>query len=476
VTDETRVPFLFALAAYAFGACVAVHAIFYKKRYPAAAVAWVVVCLSVPLLGGLLYLLIGHDRITRVRRRRIRKAHEAHFAETRARRATKSRTPPPPKTRDDLPSLRRLSEGAICEGVAADVLVGGAAAYDRMTAAIASAKRRVRLQTFIFDADEAGERFANALAERAAAGVDVRVLVDAVGTSSGGARVLRRVEKAGGRVATFLPFHPLKRRFQVNLRNHRKMLVVDDDVSFTGSMNVSARHLRFDKRGSHDVVVAFRGAITGELADVFASDWRFATGESIGDEEDDAPTARFGDETVQLVESGPDHVDRGAYHVILAAIYAAKRDVVLVTPYFVPPPELLTALQTAAARGVRVRLAIPGRNNHFVIHYATRGFLAPLLKTGVEVSEKPTPLLHMKLLVVDDVAAIVGSSNLDYRSFFLNFEADVVVYAGALQKELRKLAEAEWAGSTPMPEEAFERLPWIERFGVRAAALFAPVL
>ncbi|HYC76614.1 MAG TPA: phospholipase D-like domain-containing protein [Planctomycetota bacterium] len=460
--------------AIALGVTCAGHALLIKRRNPSGALIWVVFCLTVPYFAPFLYLTFGHDRLTRRRRRRIRAAHREFYNDVQQRRS--QRRQGGGELSCPVPALFRLCEGDVLGGNAVDVLIGGHAAYDRMCAVISHAVRHVYLQTFIFDADDAGRRFIDVLSERAQAGVRVRVLYDPVGTSRAGARLIRSLTERGGdaKVAAFLPFHPLKRRWQVNLRNHRKILAVDDEHGFLGSMNVSARHFAQGPTSSHDLVLHVRGPVVRDMTDVFSADWRFAAGERLQDDGAVPPPA--GNETLQLVESGPDHVDRGVFQLLVAAIYAARRDILVLTPYFIPPPELLTALQTAAARGISVRLVVPGKQGQWLMHLATRSYLSPLLREGVKVAERPGTLMHMKLLVVDDAVAVVGSTNLDYRSFFLNFEADFVVYGGELQRRLRETAEAEWRASTPMPEGRFEKLPLAERLAIRAAALFSPVL
>ena len=470
------------LAGHAFGLLAALHAVQNKKRNPSGALVWVLFCITVPFVGALFYLLIGYDRVTKKRRRSVRAAHVMYREEMRERRSSDSdREATDPRVGGAVanecpfPSIQQLSEFPVRLGNAAEVTVGGAPTYDRMLDAIRRARTSIRLQTYIFDDDDDGRSFASALVERAAAGVHVRVLYDAVGTSSRGARLLSSIAVGNGKVAAFLPFHPLKRRFQINMRNHRKILIVDDDRAFTGSHNISARHRRSGPDGSRDFMLDLRGRAVRDLADVFASDWRFATGERLPVTASTAVLDGDG-QTLQVFDSGPDQVDGGVKNAILTALYQARYDVLILTPYFIPPPELLTAVQSAAARRVRVRLLIPGRCSHRIMNWATRSFLTPLVNAGVEIHERPDAFLHMKLMVIDDTIAVAGSSNLDYRSFHLNFEADVVAYGGSLHKALRAVAEAEWTASTELRATRFHRLPYLERLLLRIAALFSPVL
>ena len=471
------------LTGHALGLLAALHAVQNKKRNPSGALVWVLFCIAVPYGGALIYLLIGYDRVTKRRRRSVRAAHVTYRVEARERRrvetdpdaATASAGKGEP-TLCPYPSVQHLSDFPARQGNAVEVTVGGAATYERMLSAIRGARVSIRLQTYIFDDDDDGRSFVAALIERAAAGVDVRVLYDAVGTSARGARLISSIAAGGGKVAAFLPFHPLKRRFQINLRNHRKILVLDDERAFVGSHNISARHRRSGPVGSRDLMLDLRGPAVEDLADVFASDWRFATGDRIAVTTPVAAPEKAGRQTLQVFDSGPDQVDGGVKNAILTALYQARYDVLILTPYFVPPPELLTAVQSAAARKVRVRLMIPGRCSHRLMNWATRSFLTPLLVAGVEIHERPDAFLHMKLMVIDDTIAIAGSTNLDYRSFHLNFEADVVAYGGPLHQALRGVAEAEWQASIRLGETRFHRLPYLERILLRIAALFSPIL
>jgi cardiolipin synthase len=274
----------------------------------------------------------------------------------------------------------------------------------------------------------------------------------------------------------FLPFHPFKRRWQVNLRNHRKILVVDGRDAFFGSMNLSSRHVSAGKGASHDLVLSMKGPAVRQLTDIFASDWHFAAGERLPESAFFPPLDPQGTSVVQVIDSGPDRHERGLHKVVVAACYEARREITVLTPYFIPPLPVLYALETAAARGVRVQLVIPEVTDSKLMDAAIPNFLERVMPAGVAVGRKPGPMLHMKLLLVDDDLAMVGSSNMDARSYYLNFEVDVAIYAGPVLAKLRAVAEKEKAASTPVSLEELKRRPFWRRVLTRVAALFTPVL
>ncbi len=459
-------------AGYVAGIACALHALLHKTREASGALIWIAFCLGVPWVGAFAYVTIGDDRILGRRRRKIRAAH----AEFRA--AHGSSAPSDVSWRETLrrAHLGVLTDNEVVRGNRLDVMVGGAAAYDRMIAAIRGARRSVALQTYILDEDEVGRRFRDAVVDRSRAGIPCRVLYDAIGASSASMDFLSSFADGGAKIHAFLPFHPLKRRWQINLRNHRKLLVVDGVDGFIGSMNLSARHVSSGRGASHDFMVSMRGPAVRDVLEIFASDWRFAAGEFLAREAFFPPIEVDGDDVVQVVDSGPDRRARSLHKVIVAAIYEARRDILMLTPYFVPPLPLLYALETAAARGVRVRILVPQVTDNRIVDFAMVHYFEPVLKAGAHVARKSGPMLHMKMLVVDDDLAIFGSTNMDNRSFFLNFEADLVAYEGPILAELRRVAEAEWRGSAPVTYESVLRAPLSRRIVTRTAALFAPIL
>jgi cardiolipin synthase len=307
-----------------------------------------------------------------------------------------------------------------------------------MVTAINDAKHQVLLTTYILKTDQTGAIFEDALAEAAARGIRVMVLVDGVGEYYSWPRPSKRLRKRGIPVARFLPPRLFPPSIYVNLRNHRKMLVVDDDIAFAGGMNISDEHTSGADRPIKvtDVHFRFRGPIAMDLARIFFNDWGFATGDT---RESDVTLVRsnHGTARCRVIPDGPDDSLDAIALTIQSVIAAASNSVDIMTPYFLPSRELIAALQSATLRGVTVRVVLPGKNNLFYMHWANRNILAELLKWNIEVFYQPAPFCHSKVLCVDHEYSMVGSANLDPRSLRLNFELGVEVFSEKLNAELR---------------------------------------
>jgi cardiolipin synthase len=417
----------------------ALHALLHK-RDPTAAFAWVAVCVLFPLVGPGLYFLLGVNRI-RTRARALRADQGAVSAETPLEVSVKA-------IRREFAQQARISRAVtdlpLTQGNRIDLLRNGDDAYPAMLEAIGSARERIYLSTYIFESNRTGQRFADALAAARRRGVDVRVLLDGAGEWYSLPRIRHRLRAEGIRVARFLPPRLLPPSLVLNLRNHRKILVVDGHTAFTGGMNIGDRHLvrRDDGReGVRDLHFRLRGEVVPQIEAVFLDDWRFTTG-------DDAipPSATpiaAGNALCRTIVDGPNEDLNRLTMVLAGAIGAARRRVAIVTPYFLPPRELIGALQAAAVRGIEVDVVLPGRNNLPFMHWATRNMLWELLKWGVRVHYQRGAFAHTKLFLVDDQYAHIGSANLDARSLRLNFELSVEIYdeefGRTVAEEVRRL-------------------------------------
>jgi cardiolipin synthase len=321
-----------------------------------------------------------------------------------------------------------VSRLPLLQGNRVRALHGGEAAYPAMLAAIDGARARILLSTYIFDWDDTGRAFVEALGRAVSRGVDVRVLIDGVGELYSFPRIRHKLARHGVPVRRFLPPRLLPPSFTLNLRNHRKILLVDDTVGFSGGMNISDRHLcgRVDNpRRVVDMHFELCGPVLATLAGIFVNDWSFA-----GDTEPALlpPPPTCGPARCRAIADGPDETLDRLLLLLVGAIGLARHRVAIMTPYFIPPRELLGALQSAALRGVDVAILLPERNNLFFMHRATRHLLLELLQRGVRVYLQPGPFVHTKLLLVDDGYAQIGSANLDPRSLRLNFELTVEIF------------------------------------------------
>jgi len=428
-------PQLLNHVALACGATAAVlgsgHALL-TKRDPRSAAVWVSLCVLFPVFGVLLYLAIGNNRI----RTRARRLHDL----------PREVQPTPPFAPEHIaaeqliaPEYRNLaflgravSGNELLTGNSVEPLFCGENAYPAMLLAIREARHYVYLASYIFDPRGIGAEFVAALGEARARGVDVRVLLDGFGELYSLPRAGRALRAAGVEVARFLKPRLLPPNFSVNLRNHRKILVVDGEVAFTGGMNIRSKHMaRSDGRPAQVIDVHFRlrGPVVAQIEEVFAADWLFSSSGAVPPAAASAQVSTLPEQAeCRVIVDGPNEdLDRLLW-VLLGAISAARTSIKIMTPYFLPPRELAVALQTAALRGVAVTIVLPAHNNFAFMTWATTHALGELLKTGVRVHFFTGPFLHTKLFLVDDYYAQIGSSNLDPRSLRLNFELAVEVY------------------------------------------------
>ena len=396
----------------------AAHALLTKPD-PRSALGWIVTAWVLPFVGTLLYLLFGVNRV-RTRARQLRAGLTASAGVVDG-------LPP----EDFATQLTRIGDAVTqrprLPGNQVVALENGENAFPVMLAAIRTARHSIWLSTYIFETDEVGREFIAALAGAAGRGVQVHVLVDGIGEWYSWPHAVRLLRQAGVRAARFLPPRFAMPVLTLNLRNHRKLLIADGATGFVGGMNIGGREVgKAHHRRMADLHFKVSGPAVSQLAECFAADWQFAAGETLA--LPPAAQPAVGECVCRMITEGPDEDSDKLLFVILGAISVAHRQVLIMTPYFIPPPELTAALQTAALRGVEVCLVLPARSNLRYVDWATRRWLPPLLERGIQVYLQPPPFSHTKLLVIDGSYAQIGSANIDPRSLRLNFEVAVEVY------------------------------------------------
>lgn len=432
---------LLAALSLVAAAAASAHALLYKRR-PQSAFGWIAVCFTLPLLGAILYYLFGINRVKTRARKLLTDLPEPTCP------IEYVGVPPP-----QLAPLARLGAAVtgwpLAAGNRVEVFTDARLTFDAMIAAIESARIHVSFATYIFDGGPVGQRFAAALAAAAERGVDVRVLLDGVGEWYSWRRVGPLLARTRVRLARFLPPRLWPPAVSINLRNHRKSLVVDGHEAFTGGINIRDRYLA--ERGEARIVdLHFRlvGPVVAQLETVFRRDWHFATAET------DAPPptvpAPAGGALCRVVADGPEgELDR-LTALFTGAIGSARQRIAIMTPYFLPPRELIAPLQAAALAGIDVAVILPARNNLPYVHRATRHMLWELLEHGVRVYYQAPPFVHSKLFYVDEHYAQIGSANFDPRSLRLNFEMNVEIYDRETVTRLAAHFEAVRAVSTPV--------------------------
>jgi cardiolipin synthase A/B len=444
------------------------------KREPTSAIAWCLLVIFLPLLGSLLFILLGYQSIHVPLRRKRR-----HASEYRGR-------PPAPEGPDadggyeGLAALaRRLGAAPLVGGNSVQLFHDGAPAYEAMLEAIAAAKHHIHMEFFITRGDHSGVRFMTALAERARAGVEVRFLYDAVGSWQLRTRVLHILTDAGGKAYPFLTLqNPIRRRIQINLRNHRKLLVVDGQIGFTGGLNIGDEYLgRNPFFGPwRDTFARIEGPAVWGLQRVFTEDWDFSAVEDLSADHYFPDATPSGDANIQVAWSGPDQDIKTIREVYFAAIMRARDRVWLATPYFVPDAGLFDALCLAARMGRDVRVLCPFRPDKWLPHLAGRYNWFELLRAGGKVYQYTAGFIHAKVLIIDDIWSSVGSANFDNRSLHLNFEVTCLIESKAVTEDLEKAFLRDFAASIRLDANIYTHRPFVAKMSENACRLLSPVL
>lgn len=457
-------------------ALASAHALLHK-RDSRAATLWLGVIWLMPAAGPLLYLALG---VNRLRRRAIQLGVHKTFA----RAVPENLGEPEPDGAEHLQQLARtvsnFTARPLTAGNRLEPLVNGDAAFPAMLAAIESAKKSVALCTYIFDNDAAGKKFAAALERAVARGVAVRVLVDAAGTRYSWPAITHRLRAAKIPHAKFLPASLLTpwRVATINLRNHRKVLIADGASAFTGGMNIRHGNVLAEKPAHPVQDLQFRvaGPVVSELQEAFANDWTFTTGEILDGETWFPEIQESGQVIARVITDGPDADFDKLRLTLLAALAEAQVSVKILTPYFLPDPALVSALNLAALRGVRVEIILPAKNNLPFVHWASRALWWQVLERGCKIWLTPPPFDHSKLMLVDGHWVLLGSANWDARSLRLNFELNVEAYGRSFAAEMEKFVAAKIAGAREITLAEADARPLPEKLRDAAARLFSPYL
>jgi cardiolipin synthase len=473
-------PYLLTSAVVVCAVCAGCHAVMYK-RDPRAAAGWLGVIVMFPLVGTLVYYFLGINRIQR------------KAARTRSRqlgaRCTKAQVCTQDELRAALPPgaahlmslntlVARITQRPLLEGNLLEPLQNGDTAYPAMLDAIARARHSIALATYIFDNDNAGRMFVDALAQAVRRGVAVRVLVDAIGARYSRPSIMRGLRAAGVPAHVFMPTNaPIYTKY-MNLRNHRKLLIVDGSEGYAGGMNIRAGNLlqQAPRHAVQDLHFRVRGPVVAQLQEGFAEDWLFAAGETLRGAAWYPPLAAAGTMMARGVADGPDEDFGKLARVLHGALACAQRSVQIVTPYFLPTMPLISALNTCALRGVQVDIVLPSQNNLRTVGWAMMAQIWQVLEWGCRVWLTPPPFDHSKLVVVDDEWCLVGSANWDPRSLRLNFEYNIECYSQTLAAQLRAIVTAKCAAARPLTLQEADGRPFPVRLRDNLARMFTPYL
>ena len=470
----------FLIIVYFAGWAAIPHLLLLKKR-PQATLAWLWAILFIPYLGALAYFAIGTDRLTRKRLKRriqfaVRSLRQPPFTTDEGTAELMKHLPA--AHRDFFRLLSAIHRLPISSADSIRIFGDGTSFYPALEERIARARHHVHLEFYILEHDERGGKLMRALTAAVERGVEVRLLIDEIGSREMDENVLNDFLAAGGRFSWFQSLDARRVRFFFNLRNHRKLQIIDGEIAFVGGMNVGRDYegLNPNLGRWRDAQVEVTGPITTELQMVFADDWYFATDEQLTDPvyypTHHGPTQY----PVSMVMGGPDSRREPISKSFVSLLNVSMRRVWIATGYFVPDDTLLNALELAAARGVDVRLLISEKTDHPHLVTVGRSYYDQLLSMGVRIFEYSAGVNHAKIALVDDHWGMIGSANLDYRSMRLNFELNLLFYSAEQAAKLAQILEEDFAQCQEIDLQVFRQRKMRTKFLEAALRPLSPLL
>jgi len=457
-----------------------------RKKEPSVTLAWLVVILLLPFLGAIIYLLFGENRLGERRARRAaadiplilrwaEKLRQRSFVDWNL-------------INPECEPLHRQIDTAIgiptMPGNSISLIENSSDFFRRLIIDIENAKSTCFLEFYIFAAGGHADQVCTALKKASRRGVCCKLLLDSIGSKEflAGSQC-RDLQAHGIQVLECLPAGLFRALFvRIDLRNHRKIVTIDNTIAYTGSQNlVDPRFFKQDEGVGQwiDIMVRVKGPVVEILTASFLYDWALETGrplEQLIMEAKVQPIPDMGEIPVQLAPSGPGYAEGTIHNLLLTTIYAARRELILTTPYFVPDNAILVALKSAAQRGVVVTIIVPAKNDSRLVHYASRARYGELIAAGVRIVGFTKGLLHAKTITVDNDFCLIGSVNLDMRSFWLNFEMTLFVYNDGFTSRIRQLQRNYLQASSPLNELVFKKRSFKERFLENMALLVGPLL
>ena len=451
-----------------------------RKNDPRAAAYWVALVVLVPFVGPLLYVLLGINLIRRSGRR-YRDAVPASESERLAQYVA-GMLPGMESEVQSMPglvtSVNTLSRMPLVGGNAVQLLRNGTEAIPAMLAAIEGAQRSVSLLSYIFEVNGVGMKIIEALERAVRRGVEVRVMVDDAGTRYAWPPVTGELTRRGVNVRRFMPNHFIGRLLTMNLRNHRKLMIVDGLIGFTGGLNIRQGNMLEENPASpvKDIHFKVQGPVVLQMQHAFGEDWQFCTGEVLDGPAWYPEQPMPGEVSAIGLPDGPDDDTQTISYAIATALHEAKREALILTPYFLPPEPIFSALISCALRGVKVRIVVPKNNNIPMVKWASRTGYAPLLKRGCKIFESNGPFDHSKAMIIDGVFSLIGSTNWDPRSLQLNFEFNLGCFDDTLAKQLIVEFNQKRANSDEITLETLAAQSLCERLRNGVARLLIPLL
>jgi len=451
------------------------------KKEPLSAWAWCLTVILLPYMGTFLFVVFGYQHVHRPLTRK--RKHKRSFRKRHVEQSDVSEVCDLSQFDSRWAGMSRLAQRLEAfpptSGNRVTFYNEGQPAYDAKLEAIRNAQHHIHLEYFIFQPDDSGKAFIDALAEKARSGVEVRLLYDAMGSYRLSRHLIRQLRQAGGQCVPFLPLlNPLRRRVQINLRNHRKILVVDGHCAFTGGLNIGDEYLGKNKYFGfwRDTHMRIEGPAVKDLQRVFVEDWDFATGALVHGSHYFPKLPLAAGAPVQVIRSGPDQELKNIREIYFAGILRAQKRLWIASPYFVPDTGVRDALILAGHSGIDVRLLGLSHPDKWLPFLAGRYYWTDMLEAGVKVYQYTKGMMHSKLMLIDGQWASVGTANLDNRSLYLNFEVNCLLYDPAAVAELEAAFVHDLESATPLDLATYLQRPFSTRLLENVCRLFSPIL
>lgn len=463
---------------------VAIYAVIRDGSRPSKVIAWILVLVALPVVGIILYSFLGKN-LRKERQFSRKQAHDVQVLDDLVKqqlvRFDQAETNHSPIVHDyrRLAHLQlRSGKFLLLPGNRAQVLQDGEETFKAIFAALEQAQNFIHIEYYIFEEGELADRIAAILTEKVQQGVKARLVYDGVGSWSLSKAYCQRLKEAGVEVFPFMPvrFGPLANR--LNYRNHRKIVVVDGRIGFTGGINVSDKYIKGDPKLGHwrDTHLQLEGRAVNFLQYVFLTDWQFVSGQNLLKEEHFPEYEPAGNTPVQISASGPDSTYASIHQAYVSMLYSAQQYVYLANAYLIPDDSLLLALKSTALSGVDVRLMIPEASDSFIVKWSSRSYLEELMVAGVKVYFYQKGFLHSKVMVVDDALASVGTANLDIRSFEQNFEINALMYDEGIARQLKARFKTDMQDCRLLDLDTYRQRPQLDKIKESVFRLVSPVL
>lgn len=459
-----------------------VYTVLHERRDPVRALSWIAVIVLLPFLGIGLFVFFGQDyRKQKIfNRKEIKDIKEfEHLSYRQLRGISDFDNPEVAANREIITLLLNNNKSLLTTNNRLEVLADGRCTFDSIIEALLAAKHFIHIEYYIFEEDGIGTRMADILKAKAREGVEVRFLYDDVGSWGLSGKFIRSMRQAGVEIHCFMPIAFPWLTSKINYRNHRKIVVVDSTIGFTGGLNVADRYLKGTRHGPwRDTHLRIEGTAVHMLQLTFLTDWYFATGIQLHDHDKYlAVSDRYvGDVAVQIATSGPDSDWATIMQAYFSAITKATDHIYISTPYFMPGESLLTALKVASLSGIDVRLIIPSRSDSKIVYWATRSYISELLDAKIKVYLYQNGFNHSKIMTIDGHLGSIGTANMDNRSFEDNFEITAMIYDREITKDLENQFLEDINSSRALTRRRWAKRPRSEQFKESVARLFSPLL